>query len=235
MELDRLLEPFAQSTDEKVGLALLAALKAVAGPVEPARRDAQAAAGEVPRPRSSKQAEELYAALDADAAKQQAQLEELLAALKDGDVRRGQAVFNSTKAACAACHAIGYLGGKVGPDLTRIGQIRTERDLLEAIVFPSASFVRSYEPVRRRHQGRQGPQRPGPQGRPRRGRAGDRRPTRRCASPADEIEEMQPEQGVGHAGGPGPAADAAASWPTWWRSSRRANEKRPSGSPAWLP
>ena len=28
-----------------------------------------------------------------------------------------------------------------------IGGIRSERDLLEAIVFPSASFVRSYEPV----------------------------------------------------------------------------------------
>jgi putative heme-binding domain-containing protein len=62
-------------------------------------------------------------------------------------VRRGQAVFNSTKTACVACHAIGYLGGNVGPDLTRIGGIRSERDLLEAIVFPSASFVRGYEPV----------------------------------------------------------------------------------------
>ena len=28
-------------------------------------------------------------------------------------------------------------------DLTRVGKIRSERDLLEAIVFPSASFVRS--------------------------------------------------------------------------------------------
>jgi putative heme-binding domain-containing protein len=42
---------------------------------------------------------------------------------------------------------MGYLGGKLGPDLTSIGQARTERDLLESIVFPSASFVRSYEPV----------------------------------------------------------------------------------------
>ena len=56
-------------------------------------------------------------------------------------------MFNSTKAACSACHAIGYLGGKVGPDLTHIGKIRNERDLLESIVFPSASLVRSYEPV----------------------------------------------------------------------------------------
>ena len=30
--------------------------------------------------------------------------------------------------------------------MTRIGATRTERDLLEAIVYPSASFVRSYEP-----------------------------------------------------------------------------------------
>jgi putative heme-binding domain-containing protein len=41
---------------------------------------------------------------------------------------------------------MGYLGGHVGPDLTSIGQIRTERDLLESIVYPSASFVRSFEP-----------------------------------------------------------------------------------------
>jgi putative heme-binding domain-containing protein len=38
------------------------------------------------------------------------------------------------------------MGGRIGPDLTRIGQVRSERDLLESIVFPSASFVRSYEP-----------------------------------------------------------------------------------------
>ena len=45
------------------------------------------------------------------------------------------------------CHAIGYVGGQLGPDMTKIGQVRAERDLLEAIVYPSASFVRSYEPV----------------------------------------------------------------------------------------
>jgi putative heme-binding domain-containing protein len=42
---------------------------------------------------------------------------------------------------------MGYLGGTLGPDLTRIGQVRTERDLLESVLYPSASFVRSYEPV----------------------------------------------------------------------------------------
>src|SRR4029079_17485945 len=64
-----------------------------------------------------------------------------------GDVRRGQIVFNGDKAPCITCHKVGYVGGLAGPDLTKIGGIRSERDLLEAIVFPSASFVRSYEPV----------------------------------------------------------------------------------------
>ena len=89
----------------------------------------------------------LLAKLGPDPAQQRAHLDELAASLKDGDIRRGQAVFNSPKTACAACHAIGYLGGNFGPDLTRIGQVRTERDLLEAVVYPSASFVRSYEPM----------------------------------------------------------------------------------------
>ena len=84
--------------------------------------------------------------LNVDAAKQSAHIDELLKELKDGDVRRGQAIFNSQKAACFSCHTMGYLGGKVGPDLTSIGQARTERDLLESVIYPSASFVRSFEP-----------------------------------------------------------------------------------------
>jgi putative heme-binding domain-containing protein len=79
---------------------------------------------------------------------QAGRLEELLGSLPTGDVRRGQIVFHSAKAACFSCHEMGYRGGQIGPDLTRIGQIRNRRDLLEAIVFPSASFVRSYEPMR---------------------------------------------------------------------------------------
>jgi putative membrane-bound dehydrogenase-like protein len=146
MEVERLLDAFARSTDEGVGLALIAALKSA-----PARASLRA---ETIRPRLAKygpkvrrEAEGLYASLDADAAQQNARLEELLPALKGGDVRRGQAVFNSPRAACSSCHAIGYLGGTIGPDLTRIGRLRSERDLLESIVFPSASLVRSYEPV----------------------------------------------------------------------------------------
>jgi len=42
---------------------------------------------------------------------------------------------------------MGYMGGRIGPDLTKIGQIRNDHDLIEAIVYPSRSFVRSYEPL----------------------------------------------------------------------------------------
>ncbi|PAW87742.1 MAG: dehydrogenase [Pedosphaera sp. Tous-C6FEB] len=72
-------------------------------------------------------------------------LEPLLAG---GDVGRGRAVFYSQKSQCSACHAIGHEGGTLGPDLTSIGAIRSGRDILEAIVFPSASFVPGYEPMR---------------------------------------------------------------------------------------
>ena len=91
--------------------------------------------------------EELLATLDVDLAQQKAHLEELMASLEEGDVDRGQAVFRSSKAACSACHRIGYLGGRIGPDLTRIEKIRSKPDLLESIIFPSATLVRSYEPV----------------------------------------------------------------------------------------
>jgi putative membrane-bound dehydrogenase-like protein len=146
LEADRLLPAFKESADEALGLKLIAALKASPA-LSGLRIDAvKAAVAKFPSPVQA-QAEQLYLLINVDAAKQKEKLETVLAALKDGDIRRGQAVFNSTKAACAACHPFGYLGGNVGPDLTKIGGIRQERDLLEAIIFPSASFVRSFEPV----------------------------------------------------------------------------------------
>ena len=70
-------------------------------------------------------------------------LEPLLTA--GGDVGRGRRLFFGEKVACSSCHTIGTEGRKVGPDLTGIGAIRSGHDLLEAIVFPSASFVPGHE------------------------------------------------------------------------------------------
>jgi putative heme-binding domain-containing protein len=55
-------------------------------------------------------------------------------------------VFSSEKAKCAVCHRVGQEGGQIGPDLTEIGRIRSRSDLLEAIVFPSSSFPREFQP-----------------------------------------------------------------------------------------
>jgi len=146
LELSKVLAAFDHNASEEIGLKLVAALqksKALASiPADSLKTLLAKYPASVQAPGA-----ELLASLNVDAAKQKAHLDELLSNLKDGDIRRGQGIFNSQKAACSTCHAIGYLGGNVGPDLTKIGQVRTERDLLEAVIYPSASFVRSYEPM----------------------------------------------------------------------------------------
>jgi putative heme-binding domain-containing protein len=146
LEIERMLPAFEVPVDDSVGLAVVASLRDA--------RSLKSVRPDVIRRSLEKHPESVRAAADAllgelapDAAKQRAHLEELMTTLPPGDVRRGQALFNSDRAACATCHAIGYLGGQLGPDLTRIGAVRQERDLLESIVFPSLSFVQSYEPV----------------------------------------------------------------------------------------
>jgi putative heme-binding domain-containing protein len=146
LEVDRLLVAFEQSTDLALGLKLTSAL-ADSPALGSLRVDALKSHLAKYGPAVKKAAEALYARLNVDVATQKAQLDQLATVLSTGDVRRGQQVFHSEKAGCYSCHAIGYRGGNVGPDLTKIGEVRTERDLLEAIVFPSASLVRSFEPI----------------------------------------------------------------------------------------
>jgi putative membrane-bound dehydrogenase-like protein len=146
LEVDRLLTAYDAQTDDALGVKLVEAL-AESSARSSLRVDALKAHLAKFGPETGKAAEGLYNLLNADAAKQQARLDAMMGEIAGGDVRRGQAVFHSDKAACATCHAVGYRGGDVGPDLTRIGGVRSERDLLEAVLFPSVSFVRSYEPV----------------------------------------------------------------------------------------
>lgn len=146
LELNRLLGAFENCTQDEIGLRLIAALKQ--SPVLTSLRVDAVKLRLAKFPDSVKtQAEELYAVINVEAARQQEKLNQMLAEMPEGDIRRGQLVFNSQKAACSACHAIGYIGGNIGPDLSRIGKIRTERDLLESVLFPSVSFVRSFEPM----------------------------------------------------------------------------------------
>lgn len=73
-----------------------------------------------------------------------------LAALADkvassGNAARGAEYFKLGKGSCVACHKIADAGRAIGPDLSKIGAIRSERDLLESILFPSNTLARDYE------------------------------------------------------------------------------------------
>jgi putative heme-binding domain-containing protein len=149
LELNKLCEAFDGGGDDALGQNLLVALRE--------SKSAKALPPSQLKPHFAKfpettqaSANEFLASLDVDATKQAANLEALLTEITSlhGDIRRGQLVFTSSKTACVTCHEIGYVGGRLGPSLTSIGKIRTERDLLEAVIYPSASFVRSFEPMR---------------------------------------------------------------------------------------
>lgn len=73
-----------------------------------------------------------------------AALEKLQSQLTRGDVAEGRQLFFG-KATCFSCHAVGREGGDFGPDLSNIGEIRSRHDILEAILYPSASFAREHE------------------------------------------------------------------------------------------
>lgn len=147
LELGRLLSVYTSSpqSDEALGLALIETLRtSKAGPA--LRGEQVRAVAAVFPPAVQTAAQAWLATMSQDNAAQAARLDELLKTLPAGDGVRGQEIFNGPRAACTTCHTIGYVGGRLGPDLTGIGKVRTRRDLLEAVVFPSASFVRSYEP-----------------------------------------------------------------------------------------
>jgi cytochrome c oxidase cbb3-type subunit 3 len=59
-----------------------------------------------------------------------------------GDPGRGQALFEG-KGACASCHRVAGAGGRLGPDLTEIGQLRTVADLQRSVVDPGADVIPS--------------------------------------------------------------------------------------------
>lgn len=59
------------------------------------------------------------------------------------DVKNGQQVFT---AKCGSCHAVNGKGGKIGPDLSTIGEKFEKSDLLKAIINPDESIVFGYEP-----------------------------------------------------------------------------------------
>jgi putative heme-binding domain-containing protein len=72
-------------------------------------------------------------------------IQSLLDSLPKGDSVRGLTLYHGSKAGCGGCHQMGYLGGKIGPELSRIGSSRTREALLEAIVMPSQRIEQGYD------------------------------------------------------------------------------------------
>jgi putative heme-binding domain-containing protein len=62
-------------------------------------------------------------------------------AIAGADHARGRELFG---AHCSDCHRVGDDGGRLGPELTRIAEIRSREALADAIRAPSASIPRGY-------------------------------------------------------------------------------------------
>jgi putative heme-binding domain-containing protein len=145
--LPRLLPAFQRSRDAATGAHLIAALARAPGLRSLSTQDLNEALHGYPT-EVWDQAKALFRRIDLKDGDKSARLAEVTPALAWGSPERGREVFFGARAACSSCHSVRGQGGHVGPDLTRIGAIRTGRDLLEAILFPSASFARGFEPFR---------------------------------------------------------------------------------------
>lgn len=146
LEIERLLPAFTATKNPAVGEALAAVLER-ANSRKTLRIDDLKKRFESFGPTVLPAVARLEAKFAADRANETKRLDELTTKLPKGDAKRGLIVYNGTKAACRSCHKLGYVGGDLGPELSKIGSIRGKRDLLESVVFPNASFVRSYEPT----------------------------------------------------------------------------------------
>jgi len=146
LEITKLLPAFDGASDDALGNHLITSLEHA--------KSRRSLRPDLVRPSLAKfpaaiqeRGEALLRSLNTDAARQKERLDELESGLPTGERNRGQILFSGPKAACFACHSVGYVGGHIGPDLSKIGAIRARRDLLEAIVYPSASFVHGFEPM----------------------------------------------------------------------------------------
>ena len=57
-----------------------------------------------------------------------------------GDVVRGRALYEG-KGNCASCHRVSGVGSRLGPDLSKIGQLRRAVDLEQSLVEPGADVA----------------------------------------------------------------------------------------------
>ena len=65
----------------------------------------------------------------------------------EGDAARGEQVYHRKELACINCHAIGGVGGEVGPDMTSLGASAPIDYLVESIYKPNAKIKENYHSV----------------------------------------------------------------------------------------
>jgi putative heme-binding domain-containing protein len=89
--------------------------------------------------------ERLLPQIKVDDRERESQVAQLDTDARSGNAERGRLIFSGNRAACSVCHRAAGSGGSVGPELTRIGKVRTPRDLAESILFPSATIANGFE------------------------------------------------------------------------------------------
>ncbi|WP_436715087.1 PVC-type heme-binding CxxCH protein [Roseiconus lacunae] len=61
------------------------------------------------------------------------------------DALRGRRVFHTHRVGCSACHSIGNRGGTLGPDLGRVAESKSRKQIIDSILNPSAEFTPQYQ------------------------------------------------------------------------------------------
>jgi putative heme-binding domain-containing protein len=146
--LPNLLDAFRSARSEEVGKAMVGGLIASSHPADGIAAERIPALLKSYPPPVHAAAQPLLARIEKEKQSRADRLKTLEPLLKGGDIDRGREIFFGKKAGCSSCHTIMADGGDVGPDLTGVGAIRSGIDLLEAVVYPSASFVPGHEVYR---------------------------------------------------------------------------------------
>jgi putative heme-binding domain-containing protein len=145
----RLILPvFGKSTDSRLGLALVDALERSPSVtvLDPAALDRTLQGfPTVVHSRARGLMKKLAATQEAKAAAIERVTSEL--AGLSGHVDTGHELFLSQRLGCFGCHRAVGRGGTIGPDLSKIGQIRSRAELLESILFPDLTIAPEYRSV----------------------------------------------------------------------------------------
>ena len=135
--------PWSAEAHDALGLRVVEAL--AEAPLEPNSLPLERLLEVFPRGRAHIELRGLEKSRQREAAQRGVRMKEMLESLPEGNASRGRILFSMTKSTCSLCHQIQENGGTLGPSLSKIGSIRTRRDLLEALVYPNATVVNGYE------------------------------------------------------------------------------------------